>query len=611
MSNPTSNVVQPAPLPPANPLATVPVHPGAISAAPPPVAHNTTAQAPLQASTGTTVQPPTFLPPLSSQTQHAVSTRGTPASLNLDDIFGDCFFTPDGDAVFLSDTQQGQQQQNTGQSNASSMIDVNGQSMVRSNETMVTNVASRPTTNMTNTTTRTTATTAQPQQYQPQQQTQQTQQFQTQQQQQQKYVQVPFGGGIGTTGLNQINARATVMGPPPTSTINGANATTVTPELVPMATPIRHHMHYAVGTGPTTTAATSTMTMMNKGVGGVVAGKKRAGGPGGSVMGNITTTGSAAAAVVTTGRERKPPEQGKKERRERNREHAKRSRIRKKFLLESLQQSVSLLKEENGKLRNSIRQHLGDTQADELLKKENLADVAANAKAGISSGGGSINGEGNSNEKNDNDLIASNSKEANKVLDDPDFSFIKALQTAEQNFVVTDPSLPDNPIVYATHGFLNLTGYTLDQVLGRNCRFLQGPETDPKAVEKIRRSIEEGSDMSVCLLNYRVDGTTFWNQFFIAALRDAAGNITNYVGVQCKVSDQYAANVCKKQDEEDARVADGEHGAEATEGDTMDINMENNVDVSAAAPTTATQGSLTATSIAATNPNSSEEVGSS
>ncbi len=59
--------------------------------------------------------------------------------------------------------------------------------------------------------------------------------------------------------------------------------------------------------------------------------------------------------------------------------------------------------------------------------------------------------------------------------------------------------------------------------------------------------------MSVCLLNYRVDGTTFWNQFFIAALRDAGGNITNYVGVQCKVSDQYAANVCKKQEEEFAK----------------------------------------------------------
>lgn len=217
---------------------------------------------------------------------------------------------------------------------------------------------------------------------------------------------------------------------------------------------------------------------------------------------------------------------------ERNREHAKRSRIRKKFLLESLQQSVTLLKDENEKLRNAIRGHMGTKEADELLQKQ------------LSSGEGG--------------LIASSSGDANKVLDDPDFSFIKALQTAQQNFVVTDPSLPDNPIVYATQGFLNLTGYTLDQVLGRNCRFLQGPETDPKAVEKIRKSIEEGTDMSVCLLNYRVDGTTFWNQFFIAALRDASGNITNYVGVQCKVSDQYAANVCKKQQEEDEARAEAQ-----------------------------------------------------
>jgi len=183
-------------------------------------------------------------------------------------------------------------------------------------------------------------------------------------------------------------------------------------------------------------------------------------------------------------------------------------------------------------LRSSIRSHLGTKEADDLLEKQ------------LDSG--------------EVGLIANSSGDANKVLDDPDFSFIKALQTAQQNFVVTDPSLPDNPIVYATQGFLNLTGYTLDQVLGRNCRFLQGPETDPKAVEKIRKSIEEGNDMSVCLLNYRVDGSTFWNQFFIAALRDASGNITNYVGVQCKVSDQYAANVCKRQQEEDEATAEAE-----------------------------------------------------
>jgi len=375
------------------------------------------------------------------------------------------------------------------------------------------------------------------------------------------------------------------MGPAPS--INTAPAT-VTPNLVPMPAPEpRHHLQFAVGTGPTNPTINSTAPMLvmnNGGQGGAVAGKKR----NGSGVGNIATT-----SIATGGRERKPPEQGKKERRERNREHAKRSRIRKKFLLESLQQSVTLLKEENGKLRDSIRQHLGDAQANDLLKKENLADVAANAKAGIMS----VNGSGNNSSNNNDDaLIAMDAKEGNKVLDDPDFSFIKALQTAQQNFVVTDPSLPDNPIVYATQGFLNLTGYTLDQVLGRNCRFLQGPETDPKAVEKIRRSIEDGSDMSVCLLNYRVDGTTFWNQFFIAALRDAAGNITNYVGVQCKVSDQYAANVCKKQEEEDARAADEEKFgdiAAATATATATVVTTNTADASVAAdPSTGTSASV-------------------
>lgn len=220
-------------------------------------------------------------------------------------------------------------------------------------------------------------------------------------------------------------------------------------------------------------------------------------------------------------------------RRERNREHAKRSRIRKKFLLESLQQSVSLLKEENDKLKSTITTRLGAENGGKLIKEYVQGDAASD---GLLAGSGM----------------------SNKVLDDPDFSFIKALQTAQQNFVVTDPSLPDNPIVYASQGFLNLTGYSLDQILGRNCRFLQGPETDPKAVECIRKAIEQGNDMSVCLLNYRVDGTTFWNQFFIAALRDASGTVTNFVGVQCKVSDQYAAQITKQQEEEDAAIAAGD-----------------------------------------------------
>lgn len=198
--------------------------------------------------------------------------------------------------------------------------------------------------------------------------------------------------------------------------------------------------------------------------------------------------------------------------RERNREHAKRSRVRKKFLLESLQQSVHALQEENEKLKSAIREHLTH-DADDLL-----------ASCGM--GGPTV--------------IASDPNDATKILDDPDYSLVKALQTAQQNFVISDPSLPDNPIVYASQGFLGLTGYTLEQVLGRNCRFLQGPLTDPIAVNRIRKGIEKGEDTTVCLLNYRSDATTFWNQFFVAALRDGDGNIVNFLGVQCKVSEEYA-----------------------------------------------------------------------
>ena len=170
------------------------------------------------------------------------------------------------------------------------------------------------------------------------------------------------------------------------------------------------------------------------------------------------------------------------------------------------------LQEENDKLKAAIREHLQD-ESEELL---------ANCSTSHSS------------------VIAAKSSEATKTLDDPDYSLVKALQTAQQNVVISDPTLPDNPIVYASSGFLALTGYRLDQVLGRNCRFLQGPATDPKSVDRIRKGIESGEDTTVVLLNYRCDGSTFWNQFFVAALRDGNGNVVNYLGVQCKVSEDYA-----------------------------------------------------------------------
>jgi PAS domain S-box-containing protein len=328
------------------------------------------------------------------------------------------------------------------------------------------------------------------------------------------FAAVAMGGGLYTTQLNDLTKPSAAMGMAGPDVPTTANVPFQSPPQQP------HQLQYTT----TTMAAANHNNNNNNNTIHPHNPKKR--------TSSISSGngGGGGGSSVNGGGERKMSEQQKSERRERNREHAKRSRIRKKFLLESLQQSVSLLKDENDKLRTSIKSHLGNEQAESLMSSSAL-----------------LNKDGNNNADG---LLADGQHGTNKVLDDPDFSFIKALQTAQQNFVVTDPSLPDNPIVYASQGFLNLTGYTLDQILGRNCRFLQGPETDPKSVERIRRAIEQGQDLSVCLLNYRVDGTTFWNQFFIAALRDAAGEVTNYVGVQCKVSDQYAASVTKQQQQQ-------------------------------------------------------------
>jgi len=208
-------------------------------------------------------------------------------------------------------------------------------------------------------------------------------------------------------------------------------------------------------------------------------------------------------------------EKQRTERRERNREHAKRSRIRKKFLLESLQEQYLGLQHENMKLREIVQDKLPD-KAEDIFKRctQNI----------------------------DQTLVTSDmqSCHALRFLMEPDFRLVESLSGSQQNFTVSDPSLPDNPIVYASQGFLELTGYRMDQVLGRNCRFLQGPLTDPDAVDLIRRGVKEGRDTSVCLLNYKADGTPFWNQFFVAALKDADGNIVNFVGVQCEVKEMSA-----------------------------------------------------------------------
>jgi len=128
-----------------------------------------------------------------------------------------------------------------------------------------------------------------------------------------------------------------------------------------------------------------------------------------------------------------------------------------------------------------------------------------------------------------------------------DLEFAEALESTQQNFCLSDPALPDNPITFASQSFLNMTGYNLNEILGKNCRFLQGDDTDDYAVYRIRLSIKEGSDCHVVLLNYRKDGSPFYNRLFMTALRDTKGRIKNYLGVQCEVSKETAMRINKEE----------------------------------------------------------------
>ncbi|KAL8525558.1 hypothetical protein ACS0TY_014973 [Phlomoides rotata] len=106
------------------------------------------------------------------------------------------------------------------------------------------------------------------------------------------------------------------------------------------------------------------------------------------------------------------------------------------------------------------------------------------------------------------------------------------LERIEKNFVITDPRLPDNPIIFASDSFLELTEYSREEILGRNCRFLQGPETDPATVRKIREAIDNQKEVTVQLINYTKTGKKFWNLFHLQPMRDQKGEVQYFIGVQ-------------------------------------------------------------------------------
>ena len=114
----------------------------------------------------------------------------------------------------------------------------------------------------------------------------------------------------------------------------------------------------------------------------------------------------------------------------------------------------------------------------------------------------------------------------------------RAIRATTQGIVITDPTLPDNPVVYVSPAFEAMTGYPSEDMLGRNCRLIQGEATDKTAIRRVREAVRAEQFCTVELLNYRKDGSTFWNELSISPVRDGGGRLTHFVGMQTDVTER-------------------------------------------------------------------------
>jgi PAS domain S-box-containing protein len=114
--------------------------------------------------------------------------------------------------------------------------------------------------------------------------------------------------------------------------------------------------------------------------------------------------------------------------------------------------------------------------------------------------------------------------------------FFAAVEMTRMPMILTDPNQPDNPVVFANKAFLDLTGYEESEILGRNCRFLQGPGSDRDVVAELREAVEKVDAVSVEILNYKRDGTPFWNSVFIGPVYDTSGELLYFFASQLDVS---------------------------------------------------------------------------
>lgn len=121
--------------------------------------------------------------------------------------------------------------------------------------------------------------------------------------------------------------------------------------------------------------------------------------------------------------------------------------------------------------------------------------------------------------------------------------------------VMSDPRLPDNPIVECNAAFVALTGYQREEIIGHNCRFLTGPGTEPWLIEMLRNGIRRRQPVMVEILNYKKDGTSFRNAVMVAPIFDAAGELEYFLGSQVEIAEDVARANDARREAAHARVA--------------------------------------------------------
>ncbi|MCL7942539.1 EAL domain-containing protein [Marinobacter sp. ATCH36] len=122
--------------------------------------------------------------------------------------------------------------------------------------------------------------------------------------------------------------------------------------------------------------------------------------------------------------------------------------------------------------------------------------------------------------------------------------FKRSIESSSNGIVIADAQKRDLPVIYVNKAFERITGYSSDEIVGRNCRFLQGDDFDlsnEQSLADIRRGLRKGVDVSAVLRNFRKDGTPFWNDLYISPMRDERGEITHFIGVQNDISERKSA----------------------------------------------------------------------